>query len=101
MTPFERRDGILLKAIRTTIQLTYRGYFFPLNDALKDKGLWTEELYQGVAIAYARTGDDTLLSIAALQQHTVLSPEGLAVAQALAQGRARPFPFASMCLRDG
>jgi hypothetical protein len=98
---FDYRDGILLKAIRTTIQLTYRGYFFPLNDALKDKGLWTEELYEGVAIAYGRTGDDALLSIAALQKRTVLIPEGLAVAKGLARGRAQPFPFASLCLRDG
>lgn len=98
---FEYRDGILLKAIRTTLQLTYRGYFFPLNDALKDKGLWSEELYQAVAIAYGRTHDDALLSIAALQQRTVLSPEGLAVARGLAQGRAKPFPFASVCLHDG
>jgi oligo-alginate lyase len=98
---FERRDGVLLKAVRTAIQLTYRGYFFPLNDALKDKGLWTDELYYGVAIAYAQSKDDTLLSIAELQGRTVLSPDGLALAKALAEGRARPFPFASLRLRDG
>jgi hypothetical protein len=98
---FAHRDGILLKAIRTAIQLTYRGYFFPLNDALKDKGLWTEELYHGVAIAYERTGDDALLSIAALQNRTVLSPDGLAVARGLAKRHAKPFRFASICLRDG
>ncbi|MFP5307603.1 MAG: alginate lyase family protein, partial [Gammaproteobacteria bacterium] len=98
---FERRDGVLLKAVRTAIQLTYRGYFFPLNDALKDKGLWTDELYYGVAIAYAQSRDDTLLSIAELQYRTVLSPDGLALAEALAEGRARPFPFASLRLRDG
>lgn len=98
---FERRDGILLKAIRTTIQLTYRGFFFPLNDALKDKGLWTEELYHGVAVAYERSEDDDLLSIAGLQQRTVLTPGGLAVAEALHDGEAEPFPFASRCLRDG
>lgn len=98
---FEHRDGILLKAIRTTIQLTYGGFFFPLNDALKDKGLWTEELYHGVAVAYEHSEEDDLLSIAGLQQRTVLTPGGLAVAEALHDGDAEPFPFVSRCLRDG
>jgi len=98
---FERREGILLKAIRTAVQLSYNGYFFPLNDAIKDKGLDTEELHHAVAIAYARTRDPALLSIANRQQRTVLTGDGLAVAKDLNAGLARPFPFASMMLRDG
>lgn len=98
---FQHRDGVLPKAIRTTIQLTYAGRFFPLNDAVKDKGLDTEELYHAVAIAYAQTGAPDLLSIADGQQRTVLSPDGLRVAQGLAEGRKAPFPFASTLLRDG
>lgn len=98
---FEHRDGVLLKAVRTTIQLSYGGLFLPLNDAIKDKGLATEELYHAVAIAYAKTRDPAFLSIAAAQGRTVLTPEGAGVAQAVAAGLAQPFPFATLSLRDG
>lgn len=98
---FQHRDAILPKAIRTTIQQTYAGYFFPINDALKDKGLQTEELYHGVAIGYGQTSDPTLLSIARQQGRTVLSPDGLRVAKDLQADKARPFPFTSLLLRDG
>ena len=98
---FEHRDGILLKALRTTIQLTYGGYFFPFNDAIKDKSLNTDELYHGVAIAYAKTGDPALLAIAEGQGRTVLTKDGEKVARDLAAGKARPFPFCSLLLSDG
>lgn len=98
---FERRDGILLKALRATIQLTYAGYFFPFNDAMKDKSLRTDELYNGVAIAYGETRDPALLSIAEWQGRTVLSEDGLLLARDVAAGKAQPFPFKSMLLSDG
>lgn len=98
---FEYRDGILLKAVRAGIQMTYQGHFFPINDALPDKSLRTEELYNGVAIAYAQTRDPSLLSIAEWQGRTILSPQGLVLARDLAAGRAQPFPFRSMLFRDG
>lgn len=98
---FERRDGVLLKALYATIQLTYAGCFFPMNDALKDKCLRTDELYEGVAIGYGKTRDPGLLSIAEWQGHTVLSPAGRLVAEDLAAGKAKPFPFRTMLLRDG
>ncbi len=98
---WEHRDGILLKALRTTVQLTYGGYFFPFNDAIRDKSLKTDELYHGIAIAYARTRDPSLLSIAEFQDRTVLSENGLLLASDLAAGKAEPFPFRSMLLGDG
>lgn len=98
---FEHRDGILLKALRTTIQLTYDGYFFPFNDAIRDKSLNTDELYHGVAIAYSKTRDPGLLSIAQWQGRTVLTDDGKLVATALAAGKAKPFPFKSLLLGDG
>lgn len=98
---FQHRGGVLLKAIRTSIQTTYDGYFFPLNDAMPDKSLRTDELYQAVAIGYEVTKDPALLSIAQWQGRTVLTPDGLAVARDLAAGKARPFPFASQFLSDG
>ncbi|MEP2551245.1 MAG: alginate lyase family protein [Marinomonas sp.] len=98
---FEHRDGILLKAINTTIQLTYGGLFFPFNDAIKDKSLNTAELYEGVAIAYAQSGDPGLLAIAEFQGRTVLTKNGLALSRDLAAGKAKPFPFRSILLSDG
>ncbi|MEG3181386.1 alginate lyase family protein [Sphingomonas sp. LT1P40] len=98
---FEYRDGIVLKAIRTAIQTTYAGAFFPINDAMPDKTLRTEELYQGVAIGYAASGDTGLLAIAEWQGQVALSPQGFAVARDLAAGKAKPFAFASTLLRDG
>ena len=98
---FERRDGVLIKAVTTAVHLTYGGQFMSFNDAIRDKSLNTEELYQGVAIAYARTRDPALLSIAAHQQRVAFSPAGEQVARDLAAGLARPFPFGSLLLRDG
>jgi len=98
---FAYRDGILLKALRTTIQLTYGGYFFPFNDAIRDKSLNTDELYHGVAIAYAETHDPGLLAIADWQGRTILTADGLELARDLAAGKAQPFAFGSMLLSDG
>ncbi|MEP2988022.1 MAG: heparinase II/III family protein [Parasphingorhabdus sp.] len=98
---FEHRDGILLKALFTTVQLTYEGRFFPFNDAIRDKSLKTDELYHGVAVAYAKTRDPGLLSIADWQGRTVLTNEGMMVARDLAAGKASPFPFKSLLLSDG
>lgn len=98
---FERRDGVLLKALNTAVQLTYNGHFMSFNDAMKDKTLNTEEMYQGIAIAYARTRDAQLLSIAKDQQRVAFSAEGRLVAQAMARGAAEPFRFASALFSDG
>lgn len=98
---FARRNGVLLKAVTSAIHLTYGGRFLSFNDAIRDKSLNTEELYQGVAIAYARTRDPALLGIAARQGRVAFSPAGEQVARDLAAGKARPFPFGSLLLRDG
>lgn len=98
---FQRRDGVLLKAVDTLIQSSYGGYFIPINDAILDKGLDTDELVTGVASVYARTQDAGLLSIAQRQGRTLLSPEGLKVAEASASGAAKPYAFRSVLLSDG
>lgn len=98
---FERRAGILIKALNTAIQLTYNGHFFPFNDAMKDKSLNTDELYQGVAIGYAKTRNPELLSIAQYQNRVALSDQGHLVAQDLALGLAKPFAYKSLLLSDG
>ena len=98
---FDYRDGILEKAIYATIQQSYAGLFFPINDAIKDKDIATAELQYGVAIAYARTGDPGLLSIAKAQGEVVPTVEGRRLTQALSAGLAEPFEFATMRLSDG
>lgn len=98
---FEYRNGIVLKAIDVAIQLSYAGKFFPLNDAIKDKGLDTIELDHALAIAYGQTGDASLLSLLNDNAPLILTGDGLAFAQAVERGEAKPFPFRSVRLNDG
>ncbi len=98
---FGYRDGILLKAIDTTIQLSYNGLFFPINDAIKSKGIDTIELVHGVTIAYSLTDDTGYLDIAQQQQQIILSGDGLRVAEALDAGIQTPYPFKSIAFGDG
>lgn len=98
---FERRDGILEKAILSTIHQNYAGLFFPINDAIKDKGIATQELLYGVAVAYELSGDPALLSVVAEQGRVVPTEGGRQLATDLSAGKAEPFPYQSMRLRDG
>ena len=98
---FEYRGGVLLKAIVACVHQSYAGLFFPINDAIKDKGLDTIELRYGLAIAYALTGDRSLLSVAKQQKSYVLTGDGFATAKAIDDGLARPFDYRSVMLRDG
>lgn len=98
---FEKRDGILKKAIYTTIQQNYGGLFFPINDAIKDKGIRTRELLHGVAIAYDLTGDKGLLSVAKEQNKFVLTPESRKLSEDIAAGQLEPFDYKTMRLGDG
>ncbi|MCL1101942.1 alginate lyase family protein [Shewanella saliphila] len=98
---FEYRDGIILKAINTTAALSYNKLLFPLNDAIKSKGIDTIELVNGVAIAYGLNADPTLLDIAKQQNTILLTGDGLKVAQGLDQQLQQPFAFNSELYRDG
>ncbi len=98
---FEYRDGIVLKAIRSTVQQSYAGRFFPINDAIREKGLNTVELKYALAIAYDLTKDPTLLGAAQLQNGVVPTSEGKLVADAIQAGKAEPFEFKSLVFRDG
>ncbi|WP_425325595.1 heparinase II/III domain-containing protein [Planctobacterium marinum] len=98
---FKHRDEVLLKAIDTTIQLSYNGLFFPINDAIKSKGIETIELVHGVTLAYSLTGDTGYLDIAQKQGQIVLTGAGLKVAQALEANSATHYQFKSVAFGDG
>jgi hypothetical protein len=98
---FEYRNGIVLKAIDTTIQLSYNQLFFPINDAIKDKGIDTIELVNGIAIAYGLTSDASLLDIAKQQNQILLTGDGLKVAQALDNKLEQVYQFKSVAFGDG
>lgn len=98
---FEYRDGILKKAIYSAIQLSYNGLFFPINDALKDKGLNTMELMHASTIAFALTGDPSLLPVVERQSALPLTIAGLNAAKALEAGKSEPFAYTSMLHTDG
>lgn len=96
---FEYKDGVLLKAVTTLLQMTEKnGQFFHLNDAL-DKTWHSTELVWGVDIAYNKTGDKQLLSIAREQNMVVLTGAGYKVAAEIEQ--AVPFIHQTMVVRDG
>ena len=98
---FKYRDGLLMKAIYACIELSYGGLFFPINDAIREKGLDTVELRHGVAIAYALTGDPRLLSVARRQGSYVLTGDGFRAALAADRGEAKPYEHESVLFRDG
>ncbi|MFY8328387.1 alginate lyase family protein [Pseudoalteromonas sp. ZZD1] len=98
---FGYRDGVILKAIKSTIDLSYNGLFFGINDAIKDKGIDTIELVQGVTIAYGLTADPQLLDIAKRQDQIILTGDGLKVANALDANKAQPYQFSSQEFGDG
>lgn len=98
---YQHRNGVLLKAIDTTIQLSYNGLFFPINDAIKSKGIDTIELVHGVTVAYGLTNDPGFLDIAQQQDQIILTGDGLKVAQALDKKLAKPYEFKSVAFGDG
>ncbi|MBZ4188733.1 heparinase II/III domain-containing protein [Niabella beijingensis] len=100
---FEYRGNILSKAIATALQTTYTsGLFFPVNDAIKDKSFESSEIVYAVNIAYAdMTPDPSLLDVAQRQNDITVSDAGLKVSAAIAAGKAVPFRYASLWLRDG
>jgi len=98
---FKYRDEIILKAIRSTVEQSYAGKFFPINDAIREKGLNTVELKYGLAIAYDLTKDPEFLGAVMLQNGVVPTPEGAQLLSAIENGQAQPFAFSSGVLRDG
>lgn len=98
---FEHRNQALIKSVYTTIHLSYNKLFFPINDAIKDKGIDTIELVHSLAIIYDFNNDPSLLSIAKKQDHILLTGYGLKVAKAIENNLDKPFKFKTLQLKDG
>lgn len=81
--------------------MSYDSLFFPINDAIKSKGIDTIELVHGVALAYSLTEAPGYLDIARQQDQIILSGDGLKVAQALDKGLAEAYQFESVAFGDG
>lgn len=102
MAIFDRRDGILKKAIRTTVQLSYAGKFFPINDAIKDKGLDTTELSYGLSIGYAISNDPGYLAAAEFMGPLILNGDGLRLAKGMTEvGLIESTLFETQLITDG
>ena len=97
------RDSILGKAIGALLlQADPKGDFFPLNDSQKGMSLYAPEVVKTVDYGYHLYGRDPgLLSLAEVQGTVTLDAAGLAVATALADGKARPFRPRSLAFTDG
>ncbi|MNJ93090.1 Alginate lyase [compost metagenome] len=100
---FEYRDKLLSKAIQTSLQTSYTDKtFFPINDAIKDKTYESIELVYGVDLAYADIKPEVdLLDIAKQQNRVIVSDAGLKVAADLAAGKAVPFKYQTLFIKDG
>ena len=100
---YKHRNSVLANAIEMCLQLTYtNGAFFPFNDAIKEKTFQTEELVYGANIAYADINPAAdLLDVAKQQGRVTVSDAGLKVARDIAAGKAKPFVYKSMWIKDG
>ncbi|MEL6868357.1 MAG: alginate lyase family protein [Pseudomonadota bacterium] len=100
---FDYKDGVLLKAISTLLNLSDAdGEFFPLNDAQKGMSYFTGSLVSAVDIAYhAGDNDPRLLDVARQQGTVTLDDAGFAVALGIRDGKAEPFVKQSVNLSDG
>ncbi len=99
---YERRGGVLGKAIEAILQLTTEnGDIIQINDAMT-KTVKAQELVLAVDYAFARYPNlQHLLSIAAEQGKVTFDAAGLAVAKALNGARPAPYAKRSVELSDG
>lgn len=99
---FERRDGILKKALDNLYQCSYEGEFMHFNDAL-EKGLSAQELTYAVNILYnAEPENDALPFIARnYQDRFIPCIGGYRLAKAIGDGAGSKPAFRNVLLHDG
>src|SRR5690606_1755954 len=100
---FKFRNHLLAKAIETVFQTSYtNGLLFPLNDAIKDKSIKSNELILANNIAYSDIDTNpTLLGMAKRQNKVIISDAGLKVARDIFLGKSKNFDYKTTLIRDG
>ncbi|MGS2762841.1 heparinase II/III domain-containing protein [Sinomicrobium sp. M5D2P9] len=99
---FGYRDGVLHKAVATLLQLTnQKNEFYPINDAIKDKTYFSEELVFATNIAYERYRDKSLLPVILQYGKVSLSNAGLITAKAASGVENIPYERSSRFIKDG
>jgi hypothetical protein len=103
MKIFDRRNGILRKAVDAIIQLSStNGLLFPFNDADKAMGITDEAIINAVDIAYAEmNGSTTLLDVVSKQKIVSCSNAGFIAAKDIVEGKAKPFVYKNIWFNDG
>jgi len=103
MKIFERRNGILRKAVDAIIQLSStNGSLFPFNDADKAMGITDEAIINAVDIAYAEMkGSASLLDVVIKQNAVSCTDAGFEAAKAIAASKVQPFVYKNIWFNDG
>lgn len=95
------RGGILVKAVRTLINMSYNDVLFRINDAVYQTINCIDAVNAVDACYLFDSSQKDLLDIASRQGNFVVSDAGYATAAAIADGQARRFTLGSCLLRDG
>lgn len=100
---YSYRDKLLAKAIETVFQTSYTdGLLFPINDAIKDKSIKSNELVLSNNLVYADIyADPSLLGMAQKQGKVTISDAGLQVATDIFLGKSKAFDYKTTLIRDG
>lgn len=101
---YERHGAILKKSLYALLQQADpEGFFFPLNDSMKEMSLKNSAVVFPLGQTFVRYGrDPSLLSVAREQGKVWLDPSGQSVAAALAADPDPPaFPCVSVEYSDG
>ncbi len=101
MRIYDYRNGLLGKATRAVLQMSYNGELFRINDAVYQTTDALEIINAVDATYHADPTQKDLLSIAASQGTYVVSDAGLTTASAVSKGEIRPFRYESCLLHDG
>lgn len=99
---FEYRNQLLKKASNTVLQLTdANGYFFPINDALKEKNYMTEELVFATNIVFENYNDASVLPVIQQQNEVSITGAGLKSSEAINGLKKQEFIKNPMIIADG
>ncbi|WP_417600822.1 heparinase II/III domain-containing protein [Owenweeksia hongkongensis] len=95
----EYKDGVILKTIETTVQLSAcNGYFFPLNDAVKAKSIETPELGYALPLVFDHSENPDLWVEAMKQNGNVVLTDALV---GLHKKKCEPFKRNTLYIKDG